>query len=69
MASELSAKRLRELDADGRQDRLLKLREELMMEKSRGALGGQPQNYSKIRSLRRDKARLHTLISELDWGH
>ncbi len=60
----LKAAELREMSADDRADRLFELRGELMHERGIHAMGGSSPNPGKIRTLRRQIARILTIQRE-----
>lgn len=52
------------MDSSARDKRLLELRDELMHERGVAAMGGAPPNPGKIRALRKNIARIHTVQRE-----
>ena len=64
MPKELKAKQIREMSHEERMKKLSDLREELMHEMGVSAMGGAPVSPGKIRSLRRQIARLLTVMNE-----
>ena len=52
------------MDAAAREKKLRELRDELMHERGVAAMGGAPPNPGKIRALRKNIARIHTIRSE-----
>ena len=60
----LRTKEIRAMDADTRGKKLLELRDELMHERGVAAMGGAPPNPGKIRALRKNIARILTIMSE-----
>ncbi|HEC94786.1 MAG TPA: 50S ribosomal protein L29 [Thermoplasmatales archaeon] len=60
----LSAREIRELKPEEREQKLKELREELMHERGVAAMGGSPPSPGKIRQLRISIARLLTIIRE-----
>lgn len=60
----LSAKEIRELKPEEREQKLKELREELMHERGVAAMGGSPPSPGKIHQLRTSIARLLTVIAE-----
>lgn len=64
MPKELKAKQIREMNPEERIKRLNELREELMHELGMSAMGGAPPSPGKIRSLRRQIARILTVMNE-----
>ncbi len=52
------------MDAAAREKKLFEMREELMHERGVAAMGGAPPNPGKIRALRKNIARIHTIQSE-----
>ncbi len=64
MPKELKARQIREMSHEERMKRLSELREELMHELGMSAMGGAPPNPGRIRSLRRQIARILTVMNE-----
>ncbi len=64
MPKELKAKEIREMSPEERRNKLAKLREELMHELGVSAMGGAPPSPGKIRSLKRQIARILTVINK-----
>ena len=64
----LSAQEVRSLSVDDRKTRLAELRRELMQERGVQAMGGSTPSPGKIRTLRREIARIHTINRELQLG-
>ncbi|MGB1697451.1 MAG: 50S ribosomal protein L29 [Thermoplasmatota archaeon] len=64
----LKAKEIREMNAEERQERLNELRHELMRERGIQAMGGSAQSPGKIRTLRREIARILTIAREEELG-
>ena len=60
----LRTKEIRAMDADGREKKRSELRDELMHERGVAAMGGAPPNPGKIRALRKNIARILTIMSE-----
>ena len=60
----LRTKEIRAKDAPTREKKLRELQDELMHERGVAAMGGAPPNPGKIRALRKNLARLHTIDSE-----
>lgn len=60
----LSAKEVREMTVAERKERLDELRHELMQERGVQAMGGAAQSPGKIRTLRREIARILTIVRE-----
>lgn len=60
----LSASEIREMDSADRQERLNELRHELMQERGVQAMGGSTPNPGKIRTIRRQIARILTINRE-----
>src|SRR5512136_900354 len=60
----LRTKEIRAMDAPAREKKLRELRDELMHERGVAAMGGAPPNPGKIRALRKNIARIHTVQSE-----
>ena len=63
------SKALRELAPEERIARLGELRSELMHERGIASMGGQPASPGRMRSLRRQVARLQTIMRELGERH
>ncbi len=61
---ELRAREIREMSSEEREKRLRELQRELMHERGVSAMGGAPPNPGRIRSLRRQIARIMTVIRE-----
>ena len=57
----LRMKEIRAMDPSGRDKKLGELRDELMHERGVAAMGGAPPNPGKIRALRKNIARIHTV--------
>ncbi len=55
---------IRNMTSDERGDKLRELRDELMHERGIGAMGGAPASPGKIRSLRKNIARILTVQKE-----
>lgn len=60
----LRTKEIRAMDAAAREKKLRELRDELMHERGVAAMGGAPPNPGKIRALRKNIARIHTIQSQ-----
>ncbi len=60
----LRTKEIRAMDAPAREKKLRELRDELMHERGVAAMGGAPPNPGKIRALRKNIARIHTVQTE-----
>jgi large subunit ribosomal protein L29 len=60
----LRTKEIRALDGPGREKKLKELRDELMHERGVAAMGGAPPNPGKIRALRKNISRIHTIERE-----
>ena len=60
----LNATELREMDRSGRVERLRELRHELMQERGVQAMGGSTPSPGKIRTIRRQIARILTINRE-----
>lgn len=60
----LKAKEIRDMKPDERVDRLNELRHDLMQERGVQAMGGSTPNPGKIRTLRREIARILTIQRE-----
>ncbi len=60
----LRTKEIRAMDTTARAKKLRELRDELMHERGVAAMGGAPPNPGKIRALRKNIARLHTITTE-----
>ena len=59
---EIRAKQLRQMNKDEVEERLKSLKESLLKERASVAMGGAPTNPGKIRSLRRQIARINTVL-------
>lgn len=64
MPRELRAKEIREMSDEERRKKLAELRRELMHELGVSAMGGAPPSPGKIRSLKRQIARILTVMNE-----
>lgn len=64
----LSATEVRSLSPDDRKTRLAELRRELMQERGVQAMGGSTPSPGKIRTLRREIARILTIDREIQLG-
>jgi len=64
----LSADEVRAQSVEERKTRLADLRRELMQERGVQAMGGSTPNPGKIRTLRREIARIHTINREVELG-
>jgi large subunit ribosomal protein L29 len=64
----LSAQEVRSLSPDDRKARLVELKRELMQERGVQAMGGSTPSPGKIRTLRREIARILTIDRELQLG-
>jgi large subunit ribosomal protein L29 len=64
----LSAPEVRALNAADRQARLVELKRELMQERGVQAMGGSTPSPGKIRTLRREIARILTIQREVELG-
>ncbi|MHB1709358.1 MAG: 50S ribosomal protein L29 [Thermoplasmataceae archaeon] len=60
---ELRAKQIRGMEKTEIEERLKSLEESLLKERASVAMGGAPRNPGKIRSLRRQIARINTVLS------
>ena len=67
MASGITAPELRELDADALTERLREAKEELFNLRFQAATG-QLENPGRIRSVKRDIARIYTVLRERELG-
>ncbi|AKA47806.1 50S ribosomal protein L29 [uncultured archaeon] len=63
---ELRAKQLKQMGSEEREKALDQLRESLLHERATVALGGQPSNPGKIKSIRRQIARIKTVMGSED---
>ena len=59
---EIRAKQLRQMNKEEIEERLSSLKESLLKERASVAMGGAPTNPGKIRSLRRQIARINTVL-------
>ncbi len=64
----LRTKEIRAMDAEAIAKKLSELRDELMHERGVAAMGGAPPNPGKIRALRKNIARILTIMSEEQRG-
>lgn len=64
----LSATEVRALNVDDRKTRLSELKRELMQERGVQAMGGSTPSPGKIRTLRREIARILTIQREVELG-
>jgi large subunit ribosomal protein L29 len=64
----LSATEVRGLSVDDRKARLVELKRELMQERGVQAMGGSTPSPGKIRTLRREIARILTIEREIQLG-
>jgi large subunit ribosomal protein L29 len=64
----LSAQEVRSLSPDDRKARLAELKRELMQERGVQAMGGSTPSPGKIRTLRREIARILTIEREVQLG-
>ena len=60
----MRAREIRELSEEEKKAMLEDLRNELMVERGKSAMGGSPPSPGKIRKLRQDIARLLTIMEE-----
>jgi len=60
----MKAKEMRELDTEERNEKLKDWRNELMEEYGRSAMGGSPQSPGKLRWIRKNIARMLTVMKE-----
>ena len=60
----LRTKEIRAMDAPLLEKKLVELRDELMHERGVAAMGGAPPNPGKIRALRKNIARILTIMTE-----
>ena len=56
-------KEIRAMDGPAREKKLRELRDELMHERGVAAMGGAPPNPGKIKALRKNIARMHTIMT------
>jgi len=64
MGNLLRVSQVRALSTEERMERLTELQKDLMHERGVAAMGGSPPSPGKIRALRRQLARLKTIINE-----
>jgi len=64
MPRELKAKEIKQMSNEERRKKLAELRRELMHELGVSAMGGAPPSPGKIRSLKRQIARILTVMNE-----
>ena len=62
--SELKAKTIREMSKEERENKLEEFQVELLHERGIAAMGGAPPNPGRIGSLKRQIARIHTVVKE-----
>ena len=62
--SELKAKTIREMGKEERENKLEEFQVELLHERGIAAMGGAPPNPGRIGSLKRQIARIHTVVKE-----
>lgn len=62
--SEIRPKEIRQLNKEERSKKLDELRAELLHERGISSMGGAPYNPGKIKSLRRQIARIETVLME-----
>ena len=60
----LRTKELRELSREERDERLKRLKTDLMHERGVAAMGGAPASPGKIKAIRKNIARIHTINRE-----
>jgi len=60
----LKAKEIREFTPEKRREKLAELKSELMHERGVAAMGGSPPSPGKIRQIRMEIAKLHTIMRE-----
>ena len=60
----LKAKEIREFTPEERREKLAELKSELMHERGVAAMGGSPASPGKIRQIRMEIAKLHTIMRE-----
>ncbi len=63
---ELRAKQLKQMNKEEIEDRLKSLKDSLLNERASVAMGGAPTNPGKIRSIRRQIARINTVLGSED---
>ena len=63
---ELRAKQLRQMNKEEIEDRLKSLKDSLLNERASVAMGGAPTSPGKIRSIRRQIARINTVLGSED---
>ena len=64
----LRSSEIRDMSNDERKKQLLELRSELMNEKGIASMGGQPNSPGRMRALKRQVARIETIIREKKVG-
>ena len=64
----LRSSEIRDMSNDERKKQLLELRSELMNEKGIASMGGQPNSPGRMRALKRQIARIETIIREKKVG-
>ncbi|HKZ63686.1 MAG TPA: 50S ribosomal protein L29 [Thermoplasmata archaeon] len=60
----LRMKEIREMTAEGREKKLKEIRDELLHERGVAAMGGAPHSPGQIRALRKNLARIVTVMAE-----
>ncbi len=60
----LKAKDIRKMSDDEKHETLRKLRDDLLHERGQAAMGGAPESPGRIRALRKNIARLLTVMNE-----
>jgi len=60
----LRMKEIREMEPDARQKKLKEIRDELLHERGVAAMGGAPHSPGQIRALRKNLARMLTVLEE-----
>lgn len=62
----LKPEEIRDMSEEERKEKLNELRDELLHEKGQAAMGGAPESPGRIRAIRKNIARLMTIMNELN---
>lgn len=62
----LKAEEIRNMSEEERKEKLYELRDELLHEKGQAAMGGAPESPGRIRAIKKNIARLMTVMNELN---
>lgn len=61
---QMKAKEIRNLSESEREEKLKELRDELLHERGQAAMGGAPESPGRIRAIRKNIARILTVMNE-----